>query len=177
MGCACRHAGGILCRTPYLSKNNDGHQAAVQYSGLFGERCSGCTLRPRRNHEASHVHCQRARRNGAAGQPPYHSRSSSLTITQLKKFPFLHAFPSSANFVLFRVTAYAAQDVALALRSRGILVCPHLYRCLAKLRFNFVKVRFFGQQGGNLGDFIRISAARQSDTAGFSNRHASGFLY
>jgi hypothetical protein len=29
------------------------------------------------------------------------------------------------------------------------------------------QVRFFGQQGGNLADFIRISAARASDTAGW----------
>jgi histidinol-phosphate aminotransferase len=41
---------------------------------------------------------------------------------QLKQFPFLQAFPSSANFVLFRVVSFPAQDVALALRSRGILV-------------------------------------------------------
>jgi hypothetical protein len=32
------------------------------------------------------------------------------------------------------------------------------------------QVRFFGQQGGNLSDFIRISAARSSDTAGLPSQ-------
>jgi hypothetical protein len=52
-------------------------------------------------------------------------------MLQLKQFPYLQAFPSQANFVLFHVTSFPAQNLALALRSRGILVrlkvfCPAL---------------------------------------------------
>ncbi len=57
---------------------------------------------------------------------------------ELARFPFLHPYPSRANFVLCRVTPLTARQVWEALRRRGVLV------------------RYFEQPG--LDDCIRISS-------------------
>src|SRR5690606_13187501 len=56
---------------------------------------------------------------------------------ELARFPFLHPYPSRANFVLCRVSQLTARQVWDALRRRGVLV------------------RYFDQPG--LADCIRIS--------------------
>ena len=58
--------------------------------------------------------------------------------TELARFPFLHPYPSRANFVLCRVTGLSARRVWEALRRRGVLV------------------RYFDEPG--LQDCIRISS-------------------
>ncbi len=58
--------------------------------------------------------------------------------TELARFPFLHPYPSRANFVLCRVSRLSARQVWEALRRRGVLV------------------RYFDQPG--LTDCIRISS-------------------
>jgi len=57
---------------------------------------------------------------------------------ELARFPFLHPYPSRANFVLCRVSGLSARQVRDALRRRGVLV------------------RYFDQPG--LTDCIRISS-------------------
>jgi len=57
---------------------------------------------------------------------------------ELARFPFLHPYPSRANFVLCRVSGLSARQVRDALRRRGVLV------------------RYFEQPG--LTDCIRISS-------------------
>ncbi|EGD72613.1 hypothetical protein PTSG_04348 [Salpingoeca rosetta] len=68
-------------------------------------------------------------------------------FNELKQFSWLRPIPSSANFTLIEVTGdRSAHDVYMALRKRGIII------------------RFFGSQGGNLNNFIRISAGKPEHT-------------
>jgi len=59
---------------------------------------------------------------------------------------WLRPVPSDANFVLNEVHGVPAVDVYQELRKRGVII------------------RFFGSQGGDLSNYIRISAGKPSDT-------------
>jgi hypothetical protein len=92
---------------------------------------------------------------------------------QLKRFPFLQAFPSSANFVLFRVINFPAQELALALRSRGILVGLHtLHPFHPYVNFLFYSGAFFRAAGWKscgihphqLGQIVRHSRSASYST-------------
>lgn len=63
---------------------------------------------------------------------------------ELAAFGFLHAYPSQANFVLFRVAGRPAHDLKRALEREGVLV------------------RYFNKPG--VSNCIRISAGRPEDT-------------
>ena len=60
------------------------------------------------------------------------------------RFDWLHAYPSHANFVLFRVSGRDARQLKLDLEQHGVLV------------------RYFNKPG--LDNCIRISAGRPEDT-------------
>lgn len=68
------------------------------------------------------------------------------TIAFVKTFRFLKPHPTHSNFVLCDVVGVDAKGLATFLRKNGVLV------------------RFFGTQGGQLENNIRISAGRPSDT-------------
>eukprot|EP00054_Salpingoeca_dolichothecata_P024329 m.165543 g.165543 ORF g.165543 m.165543 type:complete len:607 (-) comp24977_c0_seq13:158-1978(-) len=63
----------------------------------------------------------------------------------LEQLPWLRPIPSQANFVLCEVLGREATAVYQALRKRGIII------------------RYFGAQGGNLHNYIRISSGRPED--------------
>eukprot|EP00013_Stygamoeba_regulata_P022970 CAMPEP_0177645266 /NCGR_PEP_ID=MMETSP0447-20121125/9158_1 /TAXON_ID=0 /ORGANISM="Stygamoeba regulata, Strain BSH-02190019" /LENGTH=618 /DNA_ID=CAMNT_0019147739 /DNA_START=912 /DNA_END=2768 /DNA_ORIENTATION=- len=65
----------------------------------------------------------------------------------LGSFSWLRPCPSEANFVLCEVLDRSAPKLFQQFRERGILI------------------RYFGKQGGDLENYIRISAARPCDTA------------
>lgn len=67
-------------------------------------------------------------------------REKDRLVTELQQFSWLRPLPSFANFVLSEVIGRDAKEVYLALRRRGIII------------------RYFGSQGGNLQNYIRISA-------------------
>lgn len=68
-------------------------------------------------------------------------------LVELAKVPFLKPVPSDSNFVLCEVVAgLDAKTVYDALRAKGIII------------------RFFGAQGGDLSNYIRISAGKPADT-------------
>ena len=68
------------------------------------------------------------------------------TIEFVKTYKFLKPHPTHSNFVLCDVVGVNAKGLTTFLRQNGVLV------------------RYFGSQGGNLQNNIRISAGRPSDT-------------
>ena len=66
-------------------------------------------------------------------------------MQELQTIPYLHAFPSAANFLLCKVTqGYDAKDVKLALAKQGVMV------------------RHYAQH--HLSGYIRISVGRPDQT-------------
>ncbi len=66
-------------------------------------------------------------------------------MTELADIPFLHPFPSSANFILCKVTdGYDAKDVKVGLAKQGVMV------------------RHYAQH--HLSGYIRISVGKPEQT-------------
>eukprot|EP00730_Choanoeca_flexa_P017499 TRINITY_DN843_c0_g1_i1.p1 TRINITY_DN843_c0_g1~~TRINITY_DN843_c0_g1_i1.p1 ORF type:complete len:373 (+),score=100.27 TRINITY_DN843_c0_g1_i1:84-1202(+) len=94
----------------------------------------------------------------AAGLAALECREDIMkTVTQLRQekdrmykalseFAWLEPVSSDANFLLIKVLRIPAKQLYDALRKRGIII------------------RFFGSQGGDLHNYVRISAGKPSDT-------------